>query len=637
MNKTCILLPFLFIAAINNFAAEPGGVETISSYLNVYHGAVNGARIQTPDGVAVIYGDPLKTIAEADYVLFTHNRRDLVWAGRSLAAKGAKVVVPKAEANMFSYPAAFWNEFPQKRFHDYAQQSTNISTQPISVSQTASEGGDLVLKGQAFRVLDAPGFTRGAVAYLSEIDGRKIAFTGDLIYGDGRIFDLYSFQDAIPEAKIGGYHGYAARIAQLIGSLRKIAAQNPEILIPARGPVIGDPPAAIARLIDKLQKAYANYLSICALRWYFGDDHILTCAVRVLVPSAKIDWMPMAETLNERPPSWIVPIDNSRLMIAADRSAFLVDCGGQSQIDKVKHMLKEGAIKSLDGVYITHYHDDHTDHINALVQEFGCPVYCCAELKDILENPSAYRLPCLTPNAIPNIKVMKEGETLSWKEFIFTFSFYPGQTLYHGGLLAEKNNGEKIFFIGDSFTPSGIDDYCLLNRNLLHPGTGYFYCLDVLKKMKPDYLLINEHVVPTFRYSQNQLDRMIRTLQERVEILRDLFPWDDPNFGIDEQWARFYPYGSTVKKGETLRLELRIMNHSPDPQSFMIRLNLPPDWSAEPQTAVIDIPSRQEDKAAFTIPLPSSAQPGTHVVTADVLFGEWELREWREAIISVEP
>jgi len=636
MKKTLILFSLLFIG-LTAFAAEPAGVENISEHLSVYHGAVNGARIQTSDGVVVVYGDPLDAIAKADYLLFTHDRRDVVWAGRNLAAKGAKAVVPKTEANMFTDPAAYWNEFAQKRFHDYAQQSTKILTQPIPVSRSVAEGDDLVLEGLAFRILDAPGYTRGGIAYLAEIDGRKVAFTGDAIYGDGRILDLYSLQDAIPEAKIGGYHGYAARMAQLIDSLRKIAAQNPDLLIPARGPVIRDPQAAIARLIENLQKVYANYLSICALRWYFGDEHIQTCAVRVLGPSAKIDWMPMAETLNEKPPSWIVPIDNSRLMIASDRSAFLVDCGGQSQIDKIKQMLKEDAIKSLDGVYITHYHDDHTDHINALVNEFHCPVYGCAEMKDILEHPSAYRLPCLTPNAIPNVKAIKEGVTMSWKDFTFTFSYYPGQTLYHGGLLAERNNGEKIFFIGDSFTPSGIDDYCLLNRNFLHPGTGYFYCLDALKKMKPDYLLINEHVVPTFRYSQQQLDRMIRTLQERVEMLRQLFPWDDPNYGLDEQWARFYPYGSTVKNGESLRLDMRIMNHSPDPQSTMIRLNLPPDWSAQPPTAVVDIPSRQEDKAAFAIAIPSGVKPGTYVITADILFGEWELREWSEAMIAVEP
>ena len=40
---------------------------------------------------------------------------------------------------------------------------------------------------------------------------------------------------------------------------------------------------------------------------------------------------------------------------------------------------------------------------------------------------------------------------------------------------------------------------------------------------------------------------MERQLVERNEILKDLIAWHNPNYGIDEQWARFYPYGQRVK------------------------------------------------------------------------------------------
>ena len=39
--------------------------------------------------------------------------------------------------------------------------------------------------------------------------------------------------------------------------------------------------------------------------------------------------------------------------------------------------------------------------------------------------------------------------------------------MYHDGLLVKKDGGESVFFVGDSFTPSGIDDYCLLNRKCM--------------------------------------------------------------------------------------------------------------------------------------------------------------------------
>lgn len=37
--------------------------------------------------------------------------------------------------------------------------------------------------------------------------------------------------------------------------------------------------------------------------------------------------------------------------------------------------------------------DDHVDLVNDLVKEFDCPVYVNGELKDILENPTAYHMP----------------------------------------------------------------------------------------------------------------------------------------------------------------------------------------------------------------------------------------------------
>ena len=75
------------------------------------------------------------------------------------------------------------------------------------------------------------------------------------------------------------------------------------------------------------------------------------------------------------------------------------------------------------------------------------------------------------------------GSHWRWKEFEMTLYYFPGQTLQHDALLVKKDTGEQFFFIGDSFTPSGIDDYCLLNRNLLHEGTGYLFCLQHVKRV----------------------------------------------------------------------------------------------------------------------------------------------------------
>src|SRR5690606_1017791 len=153
--------------------------------------------------------------------------------------------------------------------------------------------GDVIEAGKTrIRVVSTPGYTRGAVSYVIETAGKRIACTGDLIYGDGKLLDLYSLQDAVPEAKARGYHGYAARAGDLIRSLRRIAAEQPDVLLPARGPAIPNPQASIERLIGRLQSFLASHYETDALRWYWGDENH---RIRSLAVERPMDVMPMAE------------------------------------------------------------------------------------------------------------------------------------------------------------------------------------------------------------------------------------------------------------------------------------------------------------------------------------------------------
>ncbi len=610
-------------------------IHKIGNRLEVIQDAVNGVRLHRNEKTLAIYGDPRQNADPVDTVLFTHHRRDVVWAGRALVLNGARAVVPREEEALFTRVESFWEEFRTTRFHDYDQQSTKILTKSLPVSKTVAEGEALTWEGLPIQVLRTPGYTRGAVTYFLEHEGQRIAFTGDLIHSDGRVFDIYSLQDAIEDAKIRGYHGYAARAHDAIDSLLRIRDRNPDIIIPARGPIIRKPRETIDRLVQRIRAAYTNYLSIDALHWYFGDEHMQRKADRVLGTGVQPELIPFAETVNKELPPWLTSFGTSRLILAEDGSGFLVDCGSANALEKVKQLTRAGQLKSLDGIHITHYHDDHVDYVAALVEEYGCPVYACMEMEDLLEKPAAYRLPAMTATPIRDVKGMPEGAKLSWKEFDLTFSHFPGQTLYHSGLLVEKRDAETIFFIGDSFTPSGIDDYCLLNRNFLHPNTGFRYCLDVLERMKPTYLLINEHVGETFRFSEAQLTQMQTTLQRRVERLRELFPWDDPNYGLDESWARFYPYGQHVQPGQTFELTLRLMNHSPQSRTFRVTLRGPDGWRIK-ATQEVTVGARKEGSATFEIAPPKEAKPGLSVLTADLQSDGIDLREWTEAMVVVD-
>jgi glyoxylase-like metal-dependent hydrolase (beta-lactamase superfamily II) len=116
-------------------------------------------------------------------------------------------------------------------------------------------------------------------------------------------------------------------------------------------------------------------------------------------------------------------------------------------------MIRTGEINSVDGVWITHYHDDHVDGIGRLVQRFGCPVMTDKNMAEIIEHPDRFFLPCISHASVNVKKKTEHGEKWRWREFDLTAYHFPGQTYYHSGLLAE-GRGKRIFFAGDSFSPA---------------------------------------------------------------------------------------------------------------------------------------------------------------------------------------
>ncbi|HSB16548.1 MAG TPA: MBL fold metallo-hydrolase [Bryobacteraceae bacterium] len=610
--------------------ASPASAQLTRS-AEVVPGAVNGLIFTRGGRRLAVYGDPRPSPASAEQVLLTHSRRDVVWAARELQRKGATVIAPATEAELIAHPGKFWQSFEKARYHDYAMLNSRVLTEPLPVARAVRGGERIEWQGLVIDVLDTPGYSPGAVSYLVTVDDRRIACTGDLIYGDGQLFDLWSLQDAVPEAKLRGYHGYAARAGELIRSLRAVAGQKPDVLVPARGPVIERPTEAIDNLITRLKTPLREHFTTDALRWYFKDDNLRLRAAKLLEGEVP-EWMPMAET--RALPGWAVTISNSRLLLSESGAAFLVDCGSDDIVAKVAELRDSGRFRTLAGVFITHYHDDHTDRAQVCAERFGCPVYFTSELRDILENPSAYRAPCLTTFPIRSGKALAHGHRWRWHEFELSVSFFPGQTLWHDSLLAKKDGGEAILFVGDSFTPSGIDDYCLWNRDFLSPGEGFWNCMEQVRRLPRDTWLVNQHVEPAFRFTEEQLNYMQRSLQRRAAAMQPLFPWPGIDFGLDEQWCRLAPYEVKAAPGRPFQLQAFVWNHAPTVQEFTVRLNLPAGWKASEPAYRIRTQAGGSASAAMTI-TPTPEANGLAVITADVEFSSYRLREWTEAMVRL--
>ncbi len=606
-----------------------------SSITEIVEGPVNGVRIERDGTSIVIYGDPEGQFVNVDKVLLTHHRRDVVWAALDLAAQGARIAAPAWELPLISGAEGYWSEFRATRFHDYAQQSTKILPRNLTVQEPVRGGRPVLWKGLEFEVMDTPGFTRGSVTYVLEIDGCRIAFTGDLIYEGGRLLDLYSLQDSIEETETRGYHGYAARAADVVTSLQKVVAANVDVIVPARGPLITDPEGDIHRLTERLKRLFQTYFRTDALRWYWGEENMSLRARRILGESP-IEWMPMAMKIRQTPPRWWYKFGTSRLLVSDTKAAFLIDCGSEDVIRQVGRLKRRRVFRELEGIFVTHFHDDHTDYVQRMAEQEGVPVYAGRELQDILQNPDAYHMPAMTYTPIRPVTALEEGQTMRWHEFEFQYTYFPGQTIYHGGLDVRRDSGERYFFIGDSFSPSGLDDYCLLNRHLLHPSLGHFRCLDRIEAMEGDYWLVNQHIDEAFRYDDAQLATMREVLEEKKRVISEIVPWPDPNLGVDEQWARFYPYGLETQPGTEFNLYGLVLNHLPQATTFRVQPVVPRGWTCLPAFAEVHVDPLQEARVQFRV-TPDENADGLSVLTAHVSFGDHDLRHWIEAMVDVVP
>ena len=282
------------------------------------------------------------------------------------------------------------------------------------------------------------------MSYVGTVEGRRVGFTGDLIMGDGKIFDLYSFQDAIPEAKVGGYHGYGGRLADLISSLQKLRATNLDVIYPARGPVIRKPNAAIDQLIARVRALYRNYLSTNALHWYFKEERMRICGERVLGKGAKIELMPYC--LHVKTPEWIIEFSTSRIIVADNGHGFLLDCGGQRQLDFAKDVVARGVVKKIDGIFLTHTHDDHSQMVKAAAEFFKCPVYATAEYADVVENPGHYLMPGLTEHAVLDCEGDERWRENEMARVRIHVSFFPGPNVLSRGVAGEATESEAGVF-----------------------------------------------------------------------------------------------------------------------------------------------------------------------------------------------
>ncbi len=616
----------------------------LASKLYLLDGAVNtGAMVSGSKALLFDCGDTVTPerlsklgVEKVEMILCTQHRRPSTAGAYRFVEDGAQLIAPSGERYLFEGVDDYWND-PKNRWHIYHHQpGPQVLARPIPVAKAVQEGDVIEWEGSSIRVLDTPGATDGSVSYLVEIGGKTICFSGDAIYGPGQLWDFHSLQKGFD--CIGDYHGFIGNKRKLIPSLQKLGSCGADMLVPSHGDIVRDPEAATSLALERLDVIWRNYTAISCLNHYFPN----------LFDDTKDDAWRMKPVVTKDPPDFVRRVTyTSFALVSETGAALLTDCGDVSVVEMLQKWIQDGEVNSLGGCWVTHYHDDdHVDALHRLHSRLGCPIMTDEHMAEIIEHPLRFFLPCISPNGVPVAKKTHDGESWQWHEFKLTAFHFPGQTYYHSGLLVE-GYGKKVFFSGDSGSPTGIDDHCCGNRNFLGEGKGFRHCIEIWRRYKPDYIL-NEHQSKAFSFTDEELDYMDAMLVERERLLSEVLPWVNPNFGTDENWVRTYPYEQEVGCGASFSIDVQFTNHGPDTVAAEVEPVLPEQWIwiEERSAASIRVLAETDgatdaycanpDKAARVwMSVPEDAVPGRYVVPFRVTWDGRYLGQFRHAIVVV--
>jgi len=605
--------------------ANPGGVQ-----LHVVEGAVN-TGVLVKKGAALLFDccdsvTPARLaefgVRKVEMICCTQHRRPNTAGAGQFQKAGAKLVAPKHERELIERPETYWNDW-KNRWHLYhSQPGPQVSSEGMPVSRGVGEGDAVEWRGVKIRVLDTPGATDGAVTYLVENAGEVFAFCGDVIYGPGQIYELYSLQRGF--GAVGDYHGFLGNRRKLVASLRKLAESGANQLVPSHGVPIRDVKGAAELAEKRLDALWRNYTSISALNHYFPS----------LFDDTQDDPARMKRAEIAPPPDWVRRVAFTSFAVVSETgAALLIDCGHDSVVSKLQEWLKKKEISAVEACWVTHYHDDHVDSLQRFANIFPkAPITCDGRMAEIIEHPRRFCLPCISPCGAPVSKATRDGESWQWHEFKLTAFRFPGQTLYHGGLMVE-GRGAKVFFAGDSGAPTGLDDYCAGNRVFLGKGRGSRYCLELWRRLKPTHI-INEHQDLSFSFSPEQLDYMDAQLEERERLIRELCPWPDANFAIDPWWARTWPYDQETLPGSQVRFEVRFTNHGIDEARAEVEPVLPGGWRWR-ETSPVEIAPEADAAVSLLLDVPEDARVGRYTIPVRITWNGKYLGQYRHAVVEI--
>jgi glyoxylase-like metal-dependent hydrolase (beta-lactamase superfamily II) len=541
-------------------------------------------------------------------VLLTHHHRDQTQGLARAAEAGIRIWVPPVEQELVGDVDRHWRQRRVVNDYDVRQDRFSLLEQ-VPVAGCVAEYRTQRYGGLDVYTLPTPGHTTGSVTYLVG----DLAFSGDLVYGDGRVWSL-----AATQWTYGGSAGLAASFL----SCGVLAGRAPRLLLPSHGEPIADPPAALARVRKNLQE-------LIDMRVVAGWD---------LGRWETAPWVEVTPHLLRNRTSFAT----SYALLSESGAALIFDwgfdqatgvdlptdrAGRRPMLTSIDALKRDHGVGRVEALVLTHYHDDHVGGANLLRDVEGTEVWAARNVAPILEDPRRLDLPCLWFDAIPVDRRLELGEPVRWHEYELTAHPLPGHTLYAAAIAFEVD-GRRVVATGDQQSSDGGLNYQYRNRFRFDD---YVESAALYRSLRPE-LLITGHWGVT-EVTEEFLAGLERDGRRLAELHRELLPLDDVDFGAEGFGARISPYRSTVAAGGELELEVCVRNPFGRDEDAHVRLVVPSGWTADPPVRTVAVPAHAQCSVRFRV---GAGEPAPNArVAADLTVGAVAFGQQAEALVEV--
>jgi len=564
-------------------------------------------------------------VTRVDAILHTHHHRDQCQGDRQAVAARIPIHVPEHEQYLFDDAENFWRN--RRVFHLY-----DVRNDFFTITHNLPVAGVLrdydTFQWGPYRLLihPTPGHTLGSVSLVGTIDGRKTAFSGDLIHSPGKVVTLYDLQ-----------YQYMSTdgVDFAIFSLDRLRELGPEFICPSHGEPFTNVESGFADLIAKMRSWAQSYDP----RTSFTMDNKPFAVTPHLVAS------------HQTTSSFYALISDSGKALFVDYGAashnfcstFITAAPVRHRMRFVEHTIPElkarYGMKAIDVAMPSHMHDDHLNGFPHLMRHHGARIWCYDNMVEILENPRGNNLGCTLGEPIKVDRAFRNGESFKWEEFELSVFHSPGHTEYQMAMFAEID-GARIAFTGDAISPAEPGAPYQLRHNLIFrnwvENDSHLRSIRTILDHEPN-IIAPGHGKP-YIANKADLEDLKRRLEHQRSYFNNVIADRDSNFGLNPSWARLYPYQLLAKAGSTARLELRVRNYRTKPMHMEATLVLPEGWSAAPDVVRVEVPPAGDGKAPFNVTIPRNWDPAKPrvAVAADIVADGQYLGQIAEGVVDIE-